>query len=71
MKNLEMFEANKTNLNSIYGGKGEKKQTTCKDTKTDHMTIHREDGFYDEDGNGLQDCGEVGYINETYVQKCE
>jgi len=59
MKNLEMFEMKKTNLNFIYGGK--KKKMSEGSGSTENCTWTSEDGFNDVNNNGVQDCGENNY----------
>ncbi len=68
MKGLEEFKTNQTPLNQIFGG--EKVTNTCSDTKSGDLKIHKEDGFYDKDEDGVQGCDEVGFVNQTYVRDC-
>lgn len=64
MKNLEMFELKKNDLNLIYGGK--KVKTSAASGTTENCSYYEEDGYVDSNENGVQDCGENNYAYKEW-----
>jgi len=69
MERIEKFKAKEMNLSSVYGGQGEPVQTSEKDEKNDlGCTVHKTDGYIDENGNDERDICEATYT--TTVVDC-